>query len=1016
MFRLLLRVGEAAREGGSADGRVDLVRCLKSILAAQGITVIEGDDDEDAEAEDAGEETRSVNVGNAQAYVNGGVGGHGRKRDAGRRRVSFDDARLDETWLSEHPRSLLVSPPPQQQSQRNLLAQPARRGRLPDGLATGRARSISSQRINYMRQPAPKQVNRTSPSTFYTSELDEEVNPTLLFQPSQTQLEQNAEAFASTSAIRSARKCLHIWHDIALQLHNARQQAYAIAEAHDGRTLLKQAFDQWRTHFSARQHAHREEARWDLSEKNAERNYLRHILGKVFTHWHESMLDQHVAKRNGQRRILAIRYFRRWRNMTVENTTKARSILARKYLAVWREKLARKLLRDEQASAHYEEAVTKRCWKAWFWHFCSRRVEEWREEKVKRRALGAWIQQFRQVREREARAEDQHSINAPRRALSNLRQRLAQYQQAAQQAQAHRDRRITATCLHTVSVEAKLSPLHHVLTLKLNLNLQRKALRIWDLHLRLSRQATEVDRQRILQSAWTNWNDALRCKALAQRIDERVVVEALYKWVLAERLRLFTRAVDARLLRQMIEVWRARVGELDSRMAVAEAAFAEGQQRRRLSFGMGRLHAVMRKREDAERAAVEFANARALPNVLSTLSEKTRHIQELHNWAAAARFYTLCTRSLAVWKERTTQHVHNRRRDGYARIRTRVKIRLVGSCLSRWRAQTADSIAIDAEGERRAQARLFHIGTSAFDRWRERSALLQQMDGQATTLDHQRLLGSALSALAFRHAQVREQAEQAQAFHAETQLALLAAAALKKLQWAQFTAARRAESAEALWARNRDLHVRQMLRHWYSQTLARKAAREPAPPPAAAAVEEEEGQQGREVEPESPSLRPASRAASRSRSRSAQRAVSPAAATPAYMRTPSRSSRRAGRFRPLLPTPAPGTPFGGGFEEGYLVTTPAPLPLPFSTFVAGNAEAGEGVLTPQVTPFARKLRAGGFGAAGGVGGYGASTPAPALRTGGFGRSVQGVGVGGTAKSVRFAGGSRFGGGGHEKSS
>ncbi|KAK4540445.1 hypothetical protein LTR36_009191 [Oleoguttula mirabilis] len=1028
VFRLLLRVGEAAREGRSAGRALDLVGCLRGILAAQGITVVEGDDDlpedEDVE-EEGGQETRSVVVGNANANaqpVNGvaRTSDDRRRSDAGRRRVSFDDARLDETWLSEHSRSLIASPP-RQQAQRGLLAQPPRRGRYPDGLPGRRARSTSSQRTNGIRQAAPKHHQQASPSTVYTSEHeDTNFNPTLLFQPSQTQLEQNAEAFASTSTIRSARHCLHIWHDRALTLHQTSQQAYAIASAHDRRTLLKQAFDQWRTNHTARVQTRKDDEYWKRREKEVHAHHQHKLLDRAFSHWRWSALDQQHAIAVGQRRILKIRYFRRWRTIAVENAIKARSILARKYLAVWREKLARKLLRDEQATAHYEEAVERRCWKAWFWHLCSRRVDGWREEKVKRRAWGAWTERARDVRQKATQASERYNTHTTHRALDILRQRLAQRQHDAQQARSHRDRALATSSLHSLSISARLNPLARTLTLKIQLDLQRKTVRVWHLHLTLSRQAALVDRKRILQSAWTNWNDALRCKALGQRIDERVVVETLYKWVLAERLRLSQRSAAARLLREVVQTWVGKLRGSRASTAEAEMVFAAAQQRRRLAFGMQALHTAMHAHEDAERAAVEFANLRTLPNILQILAEKTRHVMTLEKWAADARFYTLSTRTLAVWRERATQHVHTRRRDAYAAVRARVKIRLVGTYLGIWHAKTARITAMTAESERRAHARLAAIGTEAFEHWRQRLAQLDHLANQAGELDQHRLRTSGFSALTAGYAQLRSMDDQAAVFRREAELAVLAGV-VKKLQWARFTAARRAESAEALWVRNRGLHVRGWLRRWYGLAFERRTGRQLAAQAEAAAAAEA----AVEEEPESPSLRPASRAAA-SRSRSRERhtrerhtlASSPPAAamTPAaYMRTPSRSSRRAGRFRPLLPTPAPGTPFG--LDSAYLLST-TPAPLPSTGEAGGGGEGGGGgggvgrmndeTLTPQVTPFARKLRAGGFAATSTAG-----TPAqPVLRSAVFGRSVQQ----GTAKSVRFAGGSRFGGGGHEKSS
>ncbi|KAK0316791.1 hypothetical protein LTR01_000542 [Friedmanniomyces endolithicus] len=1017
VFRVLLRVGEAAREGGGRAGErgVDLVGCLKGILQAQGITVIED------EGERGSEVARDGVVIDGSSGV--GSGGGKKQSSAGKRRVSFDDARLDETWLSEHSRPI-VAPTPRQQGQRSLLAQPARRGRPHGNISTRRARSTSSQRPanTFTRQSAPKHFQQASPSTLYDSDLDNHANPTLLFEPSQTQLEQNAEAFASTSAIRAARHCIHIWHDRAFILHQSQQQARAIATAHDRRTLLKQAFDQWRTNLSARKDAHAKALLHDRLDERASHCYQSGLLYKAFAQWVASLAYQQKQVRDAQVQILRIRYFYRWRTLAMDNSVKARSILARKYLGVWRAKLARRQLREEQALAKCEESRVRACWRAWFWHFCSRRVEGWRENSIKRRAVETWRIRLAALDARREQAQLFCDTNVARRALRVLRDRFTQQQSALQTAQSHCDRTLTTRSLHTLTIRARLEPLGHMLTLKVTLDLQRKAFRIWHLHLQLSRQATEVDRQRILQSAWTNWNDALRCRALGQRIDERVVVECLYKWVLAERERLMRRRVEEGLARRVLETWVIRRQDSSRRYQQAKQVFAERQQRRYLSSAMVKLHLAVRRREDAERAAVEFASARALPSALDALTTKFREVQQLWKWAEDARFYTLCTRALAVWKERTTQHQYDRKRDAYARVRAGIKIRVVGTCLMQWKIKTAQIRRANEEVEQMARQRVVVVGSQAFDQWRDQTAQIRQMTEQARTMDHQKLIVATFAALTTRCADLALLDERAQAFKRESDLALLAAA-LKRLQWAQFTAARRAESAEALWARNRDAHVRNIVRLWAAQTFSLRQARHVAATTAFGDVDEE---------PESPSLRPASRAASRSRvpTREPGFMSSPptvgVGATPAYLRTPSRS-RRAGRFRPLG-TPAAGTPFA--FEMGYLATTPAPLPdLPGLPRLDGGGDRdGDGVLTPQVTPFARKLRAGGFGHAQvrpldalpgtGAGFRGNETPAPVLKNSVFGRSVLGTA---TAKSVRFAGASRFGsagsgGSGHMKSS
>ncbi|KAI7204846.1 hypothetical protein KC316_g848, partial [Hortaea werneckii] len=877
---------------------------------------------------EAGEEdTKSVAFNGpgteTQAKING-VGTERKKSQsrAEKRRVSFDDAKLDETWLSEHSRSLAPSPSENLAPWQNqhFLAQPARKSRSNPTSGQGRrARSTSSQRHHTYARPheRTKEVARKR-STEVKNEADyydQDINgnPTLLFEPSQTQLEANAEAFFSTSTIRIARRALHIWHDAAIYTHQNNVQAFAIATAHDRRTLIKQAFDVWRDAYLESREERKLEEDCQIEEKKYQRGYEKHIVDKAFTHWRQATFDQRHVTELAKKRILQ------------QN--------------------------DDQASTHY-------------------------------------------------------------------------------------DRQLKTACLRSITIHANLAPIAKTFTLKINLDLQRRAFKTWNNRLQLERQAAEVNHQRVLQSAWTKWNDNLRCRALGQRIDERVLIESLYKWALAEREQLFTRAMDGKALRRAFGWWRYRAGEAQDKLVMAERVFAEQQHRRRLAQAMGCLNREMRRLEDLDRMAIEFANARVLPRFLQGWAQKARHAMELQRWAGDARFYTLATRSLAVWRERTTQHVHARRKEAYTHVRGRMKFRIVRNCFGRWRDQAVVAKSMNGEAEYRAQEKNRRAAIEAFGRWQEKTAQVRESSERASSLDRTRLVVSALAAIAAAHSQHQELERQADEFRHEQEFVLLGAM-MKKLQWTQFTAARRAESAEALLLRNRDQHIRQMLRHWALVTADRRTTRASTPAP----------KEGEDDEPESPSLRPASRqrAASRSRERPAFLPHSPPepSATPGYMRTPSRSSRRAGRFRPL-PTPKAMTPFS--FGEGYLSTTPAPLPSIQQTLrsaaggtdlvsstteqeseqrdIAGNEE-GMSTLTPQITPFARKLRAGGFGGSNAAppgAATVAATPGPSvLRSSVFGRSV----LGGTAKSVRFAGGNGDGwrgskvrrrDEGHEKSS
>lgn len=975
LFRWICAIGDSTRQQQGPGQKVDLVRGLRSVLAAQGIETILDDEEED--------ETRSLRVSNTPPK---------KKESRPERRVSFGDAHVEETWLSEHTESLR---PPPVSSQNGLLSQPPRRAR--DGNGTQRARSTSSSQIYQSRQPAQLDQDG-SPSSQYQSEFEEPRNPTLVFEVSQTQLEHNADAFYATSEWRSVRRILHVWHDQAMTLQGQRGQAWTLAVEHDRRKLLKESFGILIELHEARR-LERERAlqaqRWEQEQQARERereaDLERRLQGykeqrderyvwRAFSNWHESLQYQRRCREIAKESILKIRYFSRWRKVTIENATKARSILTRKYLSLWRARSARRMLVHEQAEAHYEETLTKRCFQRWFWDFCSRRVEDWRKQRLQRTTFDSWVVKLQGQWAQDDQAAEFRDRRLLLSALRTLSQRKDDLQLASQTAESLARRKLTSRCFGALQMQARITPREKTLTTRINLDLKRKAFTVWSLHLTLSRQAIEVDRKRILQSTWTSWNDALRCKALAQRIDERIVVENLYRWVLQARLKSFKRAQDEKRLRQTLGVWSAKLLGKDVALSQARTEFETNQRWRLLRFGMTSLNRALRQREDAERAAVEFANSRALPNVLEVWKERTEHARMLAKWATDARFYVLATRTLKLWRERTEEHKHQRRRDAYAQIRSRIKLRIVSQCFNRLRGKNVELQAMRQEADHRARARLYEIGTEAFDILRAKTARYTELAVQAGAIDHQKLLGSALAALVNEHIDLAALDRQAVAFRQETDFALLAGA-IKRIQWVTFTAARRAESADALWARNRDQHIKQMLRHWALQAGTRKTAR---------TKEQEPG--------ESPSLRPASRAAARSAERPSFPSSPPTnATTPGYMRTPSRT-RRAGRFKPL-PTPANVTPFA--FDQSYLVTTPAPLAALRPGASDENAQATdifEG-LTPQITPFARKLRAGGVSATP------ARAPPSALRTSVFGRSM---GPGGTAKSVRFAGSSRFG--------
>ena len=276
-----MRIGEGTRDANRQKKRVDLVQRLRNMLEAQGITLLDQYENPQDDITGAAEQQQPTPK---------------RQHKRPTRRVSFDDARFEETWLSEY--SEPVNPPPPA-APNGLLSLPPRRNR--HVTSERRARSTSSQRNQMVRTAAPKVSQHAPRSTAEVSEIDVHFNPTLYFEPSQTQLEQNAEAFLSTSALRSARQALHTWHEASLRLQDARSQAFSIAVSKDRRTLLKQAFDQWRSSLSVQLQEHRRQRHLKKLEGTAERAREAFLLTKSFTHWATSCQHEKLRTTVAQR-------------------------------------------------------------------------------------------------------------------------------------------------------------------------------------------------------------------------------------------------------------------------------------------------------------------------------------------------------------------------------------------------------------------------------------------------------------------------------------------------------------------------------------------------------------------------------------------------------------------------------------------------------------------------------------------------------------------------------------------
>jgi protein SFI1 len=1081
-FRYLLRLGE-----GSAHHTRSLLSKLRRLLAKLDIQIVVQDED------DAVDDELDSPVRDHVRPVGQELGMGSAKRG---RRASFNDTMLDETWVSGGRLEAMRATHSPHASLDELSRTPnpsaKQHGASPRGRYMAqtrseirRSRSLSTQDSPRPARPPPKESGPRQDLPFdHQDALTEDdydsdnfssspINAPIHQLPPQT-LEQfeadltyEADAFLYTTRIRTARQCLRRMHQETTRM---RDMTF-LAQSYDQRLLKAQVFGIWATKTLETRQAAETEHFFEQYERRATRARDLFLLNKAFTHWAQSTSDEVARTSVARRHILRTRYFNAWRDITAVNDLKCRQLGLRKWLSVWRTNTARKQVDHERALAIYDENIVRRTWWKWFWAFCERKAPVWHHHRVTQSCMHRLTGAVSRLRQHQASALQMRNNALLRRTFGVLVARKNAVQSMDQTARDQYQSSLVGNHFHHLLRESKLGHAFKTLSANVSARLLTKTFSIWHVHTQNMQQAVALDRRHILQHAWTQWNNKLRTSALRAKIDDRIVLENLYRWVLQARLALFRRVMDSRLQERALQTISLRLSDKRFRLEEAEMIFNVHKRRRMLASVMLRFHGISRAEEMMERQAVEFRNVRDMDAVLPHWIQRMQHLQKLNRWSSDARFYCLASHAIKKWKDATAQAQRNKRRDAYVQVRGRVKSRIARDCFVVWKERANHIRRLDENATQHVSKRRINAGISIFSLWRDRTQYTVQLSVQADEFSARILFLRTMSILVLKGQDILLHHRQALALRSQT-IDLLATETLKKLKWALFCHKRSLDSAQALQQRNAIQHRRNMLRYWAEQASRLRASRTLPLPLQDDVIESP-------TKPATPFVVPTPLAASGLQTSNlfSSLRLSSARKTPAAKAPLSARSRlaplhdiddqdsdveemdfgvthrteewtgfdfvRNGSENPSQPQFPQRQRFDSAVAAGvstpipgYMTRTPSKRSartialssmsnkstrqareVLVSTTATKSTTPGPRTLdaqTPQVTPFERKMRQGGYGRAGNdaddveMGEEESFTPATFRRTrfggvSGFGRSVV-VGAGGgqqTGRSVRF---------------
>ncbi|OJD16652.1 hypothetical protein AJ78_03204 [Emergomyces pasteurianus Ep9510] len=684
---------------------------------------------------------------------------------------------------------------------------------------------VNEDKVTNHRKPKQLSLYSSEESDGEPLENDDKIPkaqlpPELLYQPSLSHLLRDASTFNMYRQRGAVRRIFAEWSERAKRQHQKFEYMQRLAANHDAATLQRQAFDIWRTEMrKKRQEA--ETARFFRHlEKRAARARDLYLLTKAFTHWAQVASDEEEKTSAARRHILCIKYFNAWREITAVNEMKAQRLALMKPFKAWRTKFQHFRRNDAKGvSAHRESLARSAYWK-WFWAFCDRRAPQWRDYRLKHKSLLSWLRALRTQRERDQEIDVHNKQALLLETFRKWLQKTRAIVSIQRQANSRWKIELAKKCFSEWRIRTHLEPIATKVSASINTRILHTSIKTWTLQARMSRHAREVDRLRIMRNAWTAWNDNLRCLALSSRIDERVVLQALYKWVLMARFRLMSRIREQRVKGEMLTKLTLNSRGIYTRLLRQEEDFRVHRSRELLQSKLYDWRERLATQRRREHVALLFYAPRLEQETLDIWRSRIRHVSQLQSWAEDARFYILMKECLRKWRTATVNSSKKRRQDAYATVRRNIKKDLASRVLSGWRTKTVAMIGLETQAVYLDRKRLFKMGIGIFDRWRVETARRRANVRDSEIYYSRQLAYSYLTRVVGLFASISAQDKRATQFQ-EIHVSSLAATQLRKLSLRIFQIKASLETADSLNERNLRKHLRNMFRHWHGKAKKR---------------------------------------------------------------------------------------------------------------------------------------------------------------------------------------------------
>ena len=537
------------------------------------------------------------------------------------------------------------------------------------------------------------------------------------YAPSRTQLLRDAETFQSYRIRSVARDAVDKWCFAAMEAKNRHEYMQRVAIAHDTEILWRQALEHWRLRLHERKQAVQTMRYFQHLERRATKARDLYLLTKAFTHWRQCARDEVLRVTLARQHILSVKYFNAWRDLTIANQDKVHDHGLRKYFGLWRRRYVQNVTNDIKAELAHQRYLMRSAYWHWFWGFCEARAPEWQARRLKQRTLMKWLITFRTNERRNQQVTIHIEIAAKRFFITKWLNKAKRILHNRDTAAAYNHQTLSAQAFRTWNRIHRHFPILQQVSNMVDWRIARATFAIFVNRFRQLKQAESLARLRVKRNAWTQWNDHLRWQTLARQIDDRCVLEVLYKWTIAERLKLSIRLFQERQKEKYLMMLRSIYTRRERQRNDGLRAIESQLTRRSLHLIISQWRVSCKMFQQNEQVAIKFHDPRIAYEAFNSLSRRSQDIEVLNKKASHAADYFVLKRSLDRWHAAFISSKRQKRRNAYIQIRRKSKMDLASAMLQRWQSATAMARKMDREAFQLDQDRILRIAADLFNRW-----------------------------------------------------------------------------------------------------------------------------------------------------------------------------------------------------------------------------------------------------------------------------------------------------------